>query len=121
FTHRAIDGMLDLAREHDLKPQDVADIHVELGETALLVLRNHTPKTGLEAKFSMEFAMASALVARQVGLGELTDGFVRRADVVDAMGKVTCSTIPSPAGDPFAPADSVRVRLRSGETLAHAP
>jgi 2-methylcitrate dehydratase PrpD len=121
FTHRAIDGMLGLATEHHLTPQDVEEIHVELGETALLVLRNHMPKTGLEAKFSMEFAMASALVARQVGLGELTDGFVRRADVLEAMGKVTCSTIPSPPGDPFAPADSVRVRLRSGQTYAHAP
>ena len=42
------------------------------------MLRNSRPKTGLEAKFSMQFAMAAALVARRVGLSELTDGFALR-------------------------------------------
>jgi len=43
-------------------------------------LRNHRPQTGLEGKFSMEFAMASAVIARRAGLAEYTDGFVRRPE-----------------------------------------
>jgi 2-methylcitrate dehydratase PrpD len=119
-THRAIDAMIDLAETHDLAPDAVAGIHVELGETQRLMLRNREPKNGLEAKFSIEFAMASALVAREVGLPQLSDGFVQRPDVVAAMGKVACSTVPTPNAA-FAPSDTVTVRLTSGAEIAHAP
>jgi 2-methylcitrate dehydratase PrpD len=119
-THRAIDAMIDLAETHDLLPAKVREIRVEVGETQRLMLRNRAPRTGLEAKFSIEFAMASALVARQVGLSQLTDDFVQRPDVVEAMGKVACTTVPTP-DTPFAPSDSVAVRLQSGNEIAHAP
>ena len=59
----------------------VERIHVSTGATQLRMLRNSRPQTGLEAKFSMQFAMAAALVARKVGLAELTDGFVQRPEV----------------------------------------
>jgi 2-methylcitrate dehydratase PrpD len=119
-THRAIDAMIDLAEANDLKPDDVKEIRVTLGETQRLMLRNREPKNGLEAKFSIEFAMASALVARKVGLAQLTDSFVQRPEVVAAMGRVACNTVPT-NGAPFAPADQVAVVRRSGETIAHAP
>jgi 2-methylcitrate dehydratase PrpD len=121
-THRSIDAMLELVTAHDLAPEDVARIDVRIGETQDLMLRNRAPRTGLEAKFSMEFAMAAALVARRVGLGELTDDFVRRADVCAAMEKVTRATTAERMADmPFAPDDRVSVRLRNGETIAHPP
>jgi 2-methylcitrate dehydratase PrpD len=119
-THRSIDAMIDLAETHDLKPRDVQEIRVTVGETQRLMLRNREPKNGLEAKFSMEFAMASALVARQVGLEQLTDGFVQRPEVVEAMTRVACSTVPTP-GAAFSPSDKVSVLLRSGEEVAHEP
>ena len=68
--------MLGLVSEHRLKPDDVREIRVHTGVTQKLMLRNTNPQTGLEAKFSMEFAMASALIAGRVGLSELTDEFV---------------------------------------------
>src|SRR6185295_11592895 len=79
-THRSIDAVLDLAAEHNLDPNAVDEIHVRIGDAQDLMLRNREPKTALEAKFSIEFAVASALVARKVGLKELDDGFVRRDD-----------------------------------------
>jgi 2-methylcitrate dehydratase PrpD len=121
-THRAIDAMLDLVAERDLSPDDVREIHVHTGHTQMLMLRNHAPKTGLEAKFSMEFAMASALVARRVGLGELSDEFVRRPEVVDAMAKVRCTTTEETVpGLPFAPHDCVSLVLAGGERIEHPP
>ncbi len=80
-THRSIDAALDLVERYDLNPGQVERIHVSTGKTQLLMLRNSAPQTGLEAKFSMQFAMAAALVARHVGLQELTDDFVRRPEV----------------------------------------
>ena len=122
-THRAIDAMLDLAQEHDLKPDAIDEIHVRMGDAQDLMLRNREPKTALEAKFSMEFAMASALIARKVGLKELDDDFVRRDDIVAVMRKVTRSTTDERMADmpPFAPDDRLSIRLKSGETLAHEP
>jgi 2-methylcitrate dehydratase PrpD len=72
-THRSIDAVLDLIERYDLSPERVERIHVSTGKTQSLMLRNSRPKTGLEAKFSMQFAMAAALVARRVGLSELSD------------------------------------------------
>jgi 2-methylcitrate dehydratase PrpD len=119
-THRSIDAMIDLAEQGDLKPDDVREIRVTVGETQRTMLRNRDPKNGLEAKFSIEFAMASSLVARAVGLKQLTDSFVQRDDVVAAMRKVVCDTVPTP-GAPFAPSDKVSVLLHSGEEVAHPP
>jgi 2-methylcitrate dehydratase PrpD len=119
-THRSIDAMIDLAETENLAASEIDEIHVTLGETQRLMLRNRNPKNGLEAKFSIEFAMASALIARQVGLGQLTDEFVQRSDVVQMFGKIACTTVPTP-GSAFAPADTVVVRLKSGKEIAHAP
>ncbi|WGF87984.1 MmgE/PrpD family protein [Marinivivus vitaminiproducens] len=121
-THRSIDAMLDLVSEHKLTPDAVESIQVHTGTTQALMLRNHEPKTGLEAKFSMEFAMASALVAGRVGLNELTDGFVGRPDMIATMRKVqTATTDATMDGMPFAPSDQVTVTLADGRTLEHAP
>ena len=60
-THRSIDAALDLVARYDLSPDEVERIHVSTGRTQLLMLRNGKPQTGLEAKFSMQFAMAAAL------------------------------------------------------------
>jgi 2-methylcitrate dehydratase PrpD len=121
-THRAIDAMLAIVEEHDLSPDSVREIRVGAGRTQLLMLHNHEPKTGLEAKFSMEFAMASALIARRVGLSELTDEFVQRADVIEAIKKVRSREAHTGmVGKPDSKPDTVEVELTSGEILTHEP
>ncbi len=80
-THRALDGMLDLVRGHDVAPQNVEEIEIEVGPVQLVSLVNHDPKTGLEGKFSEEFAMAMAVIARRASLTEVNDDFVQRPDV----------------------------------------
>jgi len=121
-THRSIDAALDLVARHDLKPGEVERIHVSTGKTQMLMLRNSAPQTGLEAKFSMQFAMAAALVARNVGLRELTDDFVRRPDVQGLFPRVslegTAATMP---GSNFAPADAVEITTKAGKTFKSGP
>ena len=89
------------------------------GKLTSLILRNHTPQTGLEAKFSMEFAMASAIIARRNGLAELTDAFVRRPDVQAAMAKIAIATNETVAKDDpiFSAADRVEVKLADGRRI----
>ncbi len=118
-THRAIDGTLDLLAAQPVKPDEVESITVSTSRRNAAVLRNSRPQTGLEAKFSMQFAMASALVAGRVGLGELTDTFVRREDVQALMPKVTVE--PEDREDPVrpgaAPYDLVVIKTRDGRQL----
>jgi 2-methylcitrate dehydratase PrpD len=121
-THRSIDAALGLVERHDLKPDAVERIHVSTGATQLRMLRNSRPQTGLEAKFSMQFAMASALVARKVGLAQLTDSFVLRPEVQSIFERVSLSgTDALMAGTAFAPADCVEIVTKSGQTFNSGP
>jgi 2-methylcitrate dehydratase PrpD len=121
-THRSIDAALGLVAHHDLKPDAVERIHVSTGATQLRMLRNSRPQTGLEAKFSMQFAMASALVARKVGLAQLTDSFVLQPEVQALFERVSLSgTDALMSGTAFAPADSVEITTKSGETFRSGP
>jgi len=122
-THRAIDAMLDLVARHPLDPSRIERITVSLSDAYATILRNHAPATGLAAKFSIEFAMAAAVSARRVGLGELTDAFVRRADIQQLMRRVVVET--NQNYDPETPgaavSDQVRVDLSDGTVLESEP
>jgi 2-methylcitrate dehydratase PrpD len=118
-THRALDGMLDLVLEHPLSVDEIESILVSTSRRNTKVLRNHQPQTGLEAKFSMEFAMAACVVAGRAGLTELTDSFVQRSEVQAVMRKVTI--VPDDKEHPdlpgWSPFDIVTVKLVDGRTL----
>jgi 2-methylcitrate dehydratase PrpD len=122
-THRAIDCMLDLVGETPIKADEVQKITVSISDYFATVLRNHQPDTGLAAKFSIEFAMASGIVAGRVGLRELTDDFVRRPDIQALMRKVEIIT--TSEYDPELPGaaahDQVVVELADGRTVAGEP
>ena len=118
-THRAIDGMLDLLRAEPVASGEVKAITVSTSRRNVAILRNARPQTGLEAKFSMQFAMASSIVAGRVGLGELTDGFVQRPEVQALLGKVTIAPDdrPDPNRSGSAPYDLVVIDTNDGRRL----
>ena len=87
-THRALDGMFDLLDAQPLAADDIDRIEVTISRRNLVILRNHRPQTGLEAKFSIEFAVAAPVIARRAGLSELADAFVLRPDVRALMSRV---------------------------------
>jgi 2-methylcitrate dehydratase PrpD len=103
-THRALDAVLDLAGEQPIDAANVNSVTVSTSRLNTKILRNHLPQTGLEAKFSMEFAMASALVAKRAGLAELTDDFVLSPEVQALMKRVTVQ--PDDREDPEKPGKS---------------
>jgi 2-methylcitrate dehydratase PrpD len=118
-THRALDGMLDLLAQRPLKPADIARITVSISDTHALILRNQQPQTGLEAKFSMQFAMAAAVISRRASLGEYTDEFVRRPEVQELMRRVQVVTNQDydPVQVGASVYDQVTVELTNGETV----
>ncbi|MCC6777705.1 MAG: MmgE/PrpD family protein [Hyphomicrobiales bacterium] len=121
-THRAIDAAVDLAARYNLSAAQVDSIRVATGKMQMLMLRNDRPQTAFEAKFSMQFAMASALVARNVGLSQLTDEFVRSADVQALIPRVsTTTTTETMEGSAFAPSETVEITTANGQVLASEP
>ena len=122
-THRTIDGMFDLLAANPVAAQDVERITVSLSRRNLIILRNHSPRTGLEAKFSIEFAVVAPLIARRAGLAELTDEFVLRPDVQALMKRVV--VMPDDRDNPERPGyaihDRVVVDNRDGRRFDSGP
>jgi aconitate decarboxylase len=119
--HRSIDGLLGLKSKIDANK--IKEIELSIGRLQAGMLRHSRPQNALDAKFSAEFAAASAVVAGRVGLAELSDSFVRSAPVQQMLGKVKVRTVDDPDPDDplFSRSDSVRVALNDGTVLAGEP
>jgi len=88
LTHPAMDVIARLRDAHGIQPADVAKIRVGTNKKMLNTLIHHQPRTGLQAKFSMEFCVAVLLVLGKAGLNEFQDGIVRQPDVQDMLRRV---------------------------------
>jgi 2-methylcitrate dehydratase PrpD len=83
-----MDATLRLIAQHAIKAADVERVEVGGNQSNVNTLFRHRPATGLEAKFSMEFAVAILLVDGKAGLGQFTDASVRRAEIQDMIARV---------------------------------
>ena len=122
-AHRVIDGVLALKREHGLTADQVKCVTPVLSEVTARVLHSHRPGSGLEAKFSVEFACAMAVVEGAVGLSQVTDEQVRRADIQALLERVAPQTVEAdcPIEPGFAMHDSVKIELLDGRVLHSGP
>ena len=118
-AHRAIDAMLGLIAARGVAAEDVRSMSVSFSQSHAVILKNHEPRTAIDAKFSIEFALACALLKRRVGLRDLTDAFVMSSEVQALMKKVAIEIDPEEqAGTSgYSPFDFVRVALASGEVV----
>jgi aconitate decarboxylase len=118
-AHRVIDAVIDLAERHDLNPSSVHSVTTRIGDTQISILRNHAPRTALEAKFSVEFAVASALTSRQVGAAQLDDDYVVRPDLQALIRKVKVEGDPSvcPVEPAFSLTDRILIEMEDGRVL----
>ena len=94
LSHPAMTKLMELILEHDLQAGEVEAVRVRTGEGIYRTLARHRPKDALEAKFSLEFCLATLLLERNLGLQHIDDGFVGRTDVQDLIGRVTYTAIP---------------------------
>jgi 2-methylcitrate dehydratase PrpD len=100
----------------------VQSVEVRVGKLQAAMLRHSSPQSALDAKFSAQFAMASAVLRHRVGLNELRDEFVRSEPVQQFMRKVRVSTTDEADPDEplFAPFDFVTFKLEDGSTVKTA-
>jgi 2-methylcitrate dehydratase PrpD len=119
-THCAIDAALEL-RPSVGGAGDITGIAVTARPGGLAPLIHHRPVDGLQAKFSLEYAVAAALLDGPVTLASFTDDRAGRPDVQELLRRVEIHATDEPPtgpprwGSPF-PA-IVTIRRRTGEAL----
>ena len=116
-AHHTLDAVLALRRELRLSLDTVQAIDIETSRGALAPLIHHRPTTGLQAKFSLEYAVAAALADGGVRLSSFDDAAVRRPEIVAFMPRVRTREAPSGNLEPrYA---EISMRLKDGRTLRH--
>jgi 2-methylcitrate dehydratase PrpD len=88
LSHPAQDLIIDIVRRHDLRPEEVAAVVVGTNSNVPNALIHSRPRTELEAKFSLEYCMATGVVRRRAGLAEFTDAAVNDPEVQAFLPKV---------------------------------
>jgi 2-methylcitrate dehydratase PrpD len=112
-VHPAIDGCLQLRREHGLIGGEVAGIDLLVHPLVLELTGKRQPQVGLEGKFSVFHCAAVAIIDGAAGVAQFSDARVRDAKVVSLRDRVTATVDTSLAED----AAVVSISLSDGRTL----
>lgn len=119
-AHRLVNSALTLAARKDLPQKGLKEIRANLGVNQSRMLRSCTPETPLEAKFSAEFCVATALQEGKLGLAETSPDYVeagafrplaelvKRVEVVDSDPEQTL----------FSPFDRVDLVYEDGKIIS---
>lgn len=79
--HRAIDGLMQLRAQLGLTAGNVDRVVCRVAPGALRPMKYPDPKTGLEGKFSIPYALAVGVLDGSYSLWSFTDEAVRRAEI----------------------------------------
>jgi 2-methylcitrate dehydratase PrpD len=120
-THPSLDAIRDLRRREGFGAEDVERIDVDVDSVTPTVLIYAQPANGLEAKFSMPFCAAAAVVYGRVGIDTFEAGSLTDPKVTALMARVVMRVDPSldGIGPPLTQA-RVSIRLRGGRVLTQA-
>jgi len=80
-AHRAMDGLLALMEAHGFAADEVETVHVRAPVTHLNNLMHVDPTDALQAKFSLEYALACLLVTGNCTLADFSDEAAMRPDI----------------------------------------
>jgi 2-methylcitrate dehydratase PrpD len=118
LTHPAMTELARLIQINNIEASKVEKVDVGANHNMTATLLHHDPKTGLEAKFSMEFCMAILLVERNAGLSQFSDKVVHRADVQAMMRKVNFHVDPEAESAGFDKMTSIlKITLKDGKVI----
>lgn len=102
-THQAIAAMLKLVNEHNLKAGDVKSININTHPRRLRHTNTPYPASVLQAKFSVQYAVARALLDGAVRLKDFEDNAYSHPNIQ----KILDMTTVKPFGDIGAPTGEI--------------
>ena len=118
-THPAIDAMLALVREHALSPDRVERVEAWTHPRRLAHTNRPDPKSALDAKFSVQYCLARALVDGKVVLEHFEGDAYREPAVLEVLARIHAAPHPEmlmASTDHFG--GEVRVHLKDGRQVS---
>jgi 2-methylcitrate dehydratase PrpD len=109
-THPPLDALSEIVRRERFTADDVAAIDVEVDSMTPRLLIHPDPANGLEAKFSMPFCAAAAVVYPRIGIDTFDVAQIQHPAVQALMPRVTLRA--NADFDQAAPLSQARVRVR---------
>jgi 2-methylcitrate dehydratase PrpD len=118
LTHPAMTELARLIAANNIEAAQVEKVDVGANHNMTTTLLHHNPKTGLEAKFSMEFCIAILLLERKAGLGQFSDKVVQRPDVREMIRKINFYVDPEAESAGFDKMTSIlKITLKNGKII----
>jgi 2-methylcitrate dehydratase PrpD len=118
LTHQAMDAMLKLVTDHDLRPEQAKTIRFCAGKNILEPIRYPFAENHLQAKFSMAALLSMMVLSRRAGRLEFSDAYIRSAAFADMQRRIV--VVNDPAIDAMG-YDRIRSRIevltQDGRTL----
>lgn len=90
-THRAIDALQRIKAELGLTAATLAQLTCRVAPGALTPLPYPAPRTGLEAKFSMNYALAAGVLDDGYAIWTFTDGAAQREGIAALYPRISVS------------------------------
>src|SRR6202140_4105437 len=119
LTHPAMTELARLIDVHKIQATQVEKVDVGANHNMTTTLLHHQPKTGLEAKFSMEFCLAILLLERKAGLAEFSNKAVQRADVREMIRRINFYVDPEAESAGYDKMTSLlKIHLKDGRVIA---
>jgi len=112
-THTAIDCALDIAQNYSLNVDNIEEIEVSITSGVKYLLIHPRPKTETEAKFSLEYCVARAILDGQIGLDQFTSEKIEDPALQTLIKKVKPNY-----GDQRSLSVEIQVRMNSGDTYS---
>jgi len=99
YMQPPIDGVLNIVRENDLRPDQVEKVRLGLLRAGVQLIaepieNKYRPQSIVDAQFSMPFGAAVAFLYRKAGLGEFQLSKIRSEKVKRMMRRVECFVEP---------------------------
>jgi 2-methylcitrate dehydratase PrpD len=118
LSHPAMTELARLIDARNIQGAQVEKVDIGANHQMTTTLLHHHPKTGLEAKFSMEFCLAILLLERKAGLGQFSDKVVHRPDVQEMIGRINFYVDPEAESAGFDKMTSIlKIHLKDGKLI----
>lgn len=123
YTHRSIEAALTLAAQPGFACESVVSGVIEVPEPYYRAARFGVPQNAAEARFSLPYCVAVALLERSVLPEHFGEAALRRPEVMDLAGRLAVSAYETGPNlqdmSPDAP-DRVVLRMAEGSSRAHS-